>query len=163
ANVGGWVVNLTHLSSLREARRRAQARRRVRDSDLRELQVGTATRLQAFFAHHLRGDARLRTLGDASRSAVDSVSDSLPAPATPPARPSLRGFPPGVVLGPRSSLAHAPPGRAPSGGGRGAGGLFSTSGPGGRGRGLGSPAPAPAAIALFALFGSTVLGAVGLA
>ena len=49
----------------RASRKRAQALRHVHDRDLRELQVGSATRLGAFFTHHLHTDDRLRSFGDA--------------------------------------------------------------------------------------------------
>ena len=60
--------------------RRASARRssaHVRDRDLRELQIGSATRLGVFFSHHLQTDERLRSFGDRGRSAVGTVSDGL--------------------------------------------------------------------------------------
>ena len=53
----------------------------MHDSELRGLQVSSTARLGAFLTHHLHTDQRLRTIGDASRSAVDSVSDGMRTPA----------------------------------------------------------------------------------
>ncbi len=81
AAIGAWLSNLVHVRRLRASRRRAQSLRHVHDRDLRELQVGSITRLNAFVAHHLHGDERLRSFGSRGRLAVDSVSDGLRSPA----------------------------------------------------------------------------------
>ena len=77
----------------------------MHDSELRELQVSSTARLGAFFAHHLHTDTRLRTLGDASRSAVDSVSDGIRTPAAI----AFLGFLVMVVVGSRSLITHGIP------------------------------------------------------
>ena len=82
AGVTAWFSNVFHFRRLRASRKRAQASRHVHDRDLRELQVGTGTRLSVWFNHHVHSEGRLRSLGAASRSAVDSVSDGVRAPAT---------------------------------------------------------------------------------
>ena len=106
AAIGSWYSNLFHVRQLRASRKRAQALRTVHDSELRELQVSSTARLGAFLAHHLHTDTRLRTIGDASRSAVDSVSDGMRTPAAI----AFLGFLVMVVIGSRSLITGGVPG-----------------------------------------------------
>ena len=46
AAIGSWYSNLLHVRALQPSRRRAQQLRRVHDSELRELQVSSTTRLE---------------------------------------------------------------------------------------------------------------------
>src|SRR5204862_122238 len=66
---------------LRASRKRAQKLRNVHDRDLRELQIGSGTRLGVFVSHHLQTDERLRSFGDRGRSAVGAMSDRVRGPA----------------------------------------------------------------------------------
>ena len=100
AAVTGWFSNLFHLRRLRASRKRAQTLRHVRDRELRELQIGSATRLGAFFAHHLHTDERLRSFGDRSRVAVDTVSDRMRGPIAL----ALLGFVVVVLVGSRRMI-----------------------------------------------------------
>ena len=159
AAIGSWFSNLLHVRSLRASRRRAQSRRRVHDSELRELQVSSTARLGAFLSHHLHTDARLRNLGDASRSAVDSVSDGVRTPAAI----AFLGFVALVVLGSRDLIMHGIPAIGTFGRWPGVGDLFDSFGSAWRYTGLGSASAAPAAVALMGAMGTVLLGAVGLA
>ena len=124
-----------------------------------ELQIRSTTRLSAFLSHHLHTDARLRSLGEVGRSAVDSMSDSLRAPASL----AFLGFLFIVVIGSRDLVAGAVPaigtfGRWPS-----VGDLFNTFASAWRYTGLGSASPAPPALAIMGGLGTLLFGAVGLA
>ena len=159
AAIGSWFSNLLHIRRLRASRRRAQALRTVHDSELRELQVSSTARLGAFLAHHLHTDTRLRTLGDASRSAVDSVSDGLRTPAAI----AFLGFLVMAVLGSRSLIAHGVPAIGTFAHWPGVGDVFDSFGSAWRYTGLGSASPAPQSLAVIGALGTVLLGATGLA
>ena len=159
AAIGSWFSNVLHFRRLRPSRRRAQRLRTVHDSELRELQVSSTARLGAFISHHLHTDTRLRNLGDASRVAVDSVSDGVRTPAAI----AFLGFLGLVVIGSREFITQGVPAigtfaRWPS-----VGELFDSFGSAWRFTGLGSASPAPSALALTGALGTLLLGAVGLA
>jgi GT2 family glycosyltransferase len=159
AAIGSWFSNLIHVRSLRASRRRAQSLRTVHDSELRELQVSSTARLNAFLAHHLHTDTRLRNLGDASRSAVDSVSDGIRTPAAI----AFLAFLALVVLGSRSLISSGVPAIGTFAHWPGVGDAFDAFGSAWRYTGLGSASPAPAALALIGASGTVLLGATGLA
>jgi GT2 family glycosyltransferase len=159
AAIGSWYSNLFHVRRLRASRRRAQALRTVQDSELRELQVSSTARLGAFFAHHLHTDTRLRTIGDASRSAVDSVSDGMRTPAAI----AFLGFLVLVVVGSRSLITQGVPAIGTFAHWPGIGDVFDSFGSAWRYTGLGSASPAPAALAVIGAMGTVLLGATGLA
>jgi GT2 family glycosyltransferase len=159
AAISGWFSNLLHLRSLRASRRRAQRLRRVSDGDLRELQIGTTTRLGDFLAHHLHTDDRLRQIGDRSRSALGSVSDRMRGPAAV----VFLGFVALVLIGSRDFITGRVPGIGTLVPWVSGGDLLDAFGSAWRSTGLGSPAAAPPLLALTGLFGSGLLGAVGLA
>jgi GT2 family glycosyltransferase len=159
AAIGSWYSNLLHVRRLRPSRRRAQALRTVHDSDLRELQVSSSARLSAFMAHHLHTDTRLRNLGDASRNAVDSVSDGIRTPAAI----AFLGFLVLVVIGSRELISHGVPAIGTFAHWPGVGDVFDTFGSAWRYTGLGSASPAPAALALIGALGTVLFGATGLA
>jgi len=81
AGLGAWWWNLFHRRRHRDARKRAQAQRRLHDSELHELQVGVGATLGAFLAHH-RADERMESLGDRSREAMDSAGQAMRHPAS---------------------------------------------------------------------------------
>jgi GT2 family glycosyltransferase len=159
AAIGSWFSNLVHLRRLRASRRRAQRLRRVHDSELRELQVSSTARLGAFLAHHLNTDTRLRSLSDASRSAVDSVSDGVRTPAAI----AFLGFLALVAVGSRDFVTGGVPAVGTFAHWPGVGDLFDTFGSAWRSTGLGSASPAPSAFAVMGGLGTVLLGAVGLA
>jgi GT2 family glycosyltransferase len=159
AAIGSWFSNLVHVRQLRASRRRAQALRTVHDSELRELQVSSTARMGAFFAHHLHTDTRLRSIGDASRNAVDSVSDGIRTPAAI----AFLGFLVLVVLGSRTLITQGVPAIGTFAHWPSIGDVFDTFGSGWRYTGLGSMSPAPAALALIGASSTLLLGATGLA
>ena len=159
AGITAWFNNVFHFRRLRASRRRAQATRHVHDRDLRELQVGTGTRLTAWFNHHVHNEGRLRSIGAASRSAVDSVSDGVRAPATI----AFMVFLALVLFGSRSLIAHSVPAIGTFGTWPGIGDLFNAFGSAWRYTGLGSASAAPPALALMGGLGTALLGAVSLA
>ncbi len=158
AGITAWFSNVFHFRRLRASRKRAQASRHVHDRDLRELQVGTGTRLSAWFNHHVHSDGRLRSLGAASRSAVDSVSDSVRAPATI----AFMVFLGLVLFGSRGLISHGVPAIGTFGIWPGIGDLFNSFGSAWRYTGLGSPSAAPPALALMGGLGTVLFGAVSL-
>ncbi len=159
AAIGSWYSNLFHVRQLRASRKRAQALRTVHDSELRELQVSSTARLGAFLAHHLHTDTRLRSIGDASRGAVDSVSDGMRTPAAV----AFLGFLVMVVIGSRSLITGGVPAIGTFAHWPGVGDVFDAFGSAWRYTGLGSASPAPAALAVIGAFGTVLLGATGLA
>jgi GT2 family glycosyltransferase len=159
ATIGSWFSNLFHVRRLRDSRRRAQSLRTVHDSDLRELQVSSTARLGAFAAHHLHTDTRLRNLGDASRSAVDTMSDGIRTPAAV----AFLAFLVMVVIGSRDLIAHGVPAIGTFTHWPSVGDVFDTFGSAWRYTGLGSASPAPAALAVIGALGTVLLGATGLA
>ena len=159
AAVTGWFWNLFHLRRLRASRKRAQSLRHVRDSELRELQIGSATRLGAFFSHHLHTDDRFRSFSDRSLTAVDTVSDGMRAPAAS----RFLGFIVVVLVGSRTMISSGVPGIGTLVPWPSTGDLFDSFGSAWRYTGLGSATPAPFLLALMGGFGTVLFGAVGLA
>jgi GT2 family glycosyltransferase len=66
--IHGWVWNLRRMPSLMGARRRTQRTRRVKDSDIRRLQVRGSARLTAFLRGQIGGDARWSYLAQRGRN-----------------------------------------------------------------------------------------------
>ncbi len=159
AAIGSWFSNLFHVRQLRASRRRAQHLRRVHDSDLREVQVSTTARLSAFLSHHLHTDTRLQSIGDAGRSAVDSMSDGMHAPAGI----AFLGFIVVFIIGSRSLITKGVPTIGTFGAWPSIGSLFDTFGSAWRYTGLGSASAQPPAFALMGGLGTVLLGAVGFA
>jgi GT2 family glycosyltransferase len=159
AAIGAWFSNLFHLRRLRPARRQAQALRRVHDSELRDLQVSSTTRLSAFLAHHLQTEGRIRDIGDASRNAVGSISDGMRTPAAI----AFLGFFVVVAVGSRSLLTQGVPAIGTFATWPAVGDLFNAFGSVWRYTGLGSVSAAPPALVLSGGLGSVLLGSVGLA
>jgi GT2 family glycosyltransferase len=159
ASISAWFSNLFHLRRLRASRRRAQALRTVRDRELRELQVGSVTRLSVFFAHHLNTDERLRSISDRSRTAVGTMSDGLRTPGAL----LFIGFVVLVVVGSRDFIGQGVPGIGTLVPWPGVGDLFDAFGSAWRYTGLGSMSSAPPLLALMGSFGTLLFGSVGLA
>ncbi len=159
AAIVGWWSNLLHLGTLRKARKRAQKNRAVHDSDLRELQIGTMARVSAWLAHHLHTEGRVRQIGDASRNAVDSVSDGMRAPATV----AFLVFLGLVFLGSRDLFSHGVPAIGTFGDWPSVGSVFDAFGSAWRYTGLGSASAQPPAFLAIGGLGTVFLGAIGLA
>jgi GT2 family glycosyltransferase len=158
AAIGAWISNLLHFRRLRPSRRRAQALRHIHDRDLRELQVGSLTRLNAFVSHHMHGDDRIRSLSSRSRNAVDSVSDGMRTPASL----AFFGFVLMVLLGSRDLITRGVPSIGTMVSWPGVGSLFDTFGSAWRYTGLGSASPQPAVQAVMGGIGTLLFGSVGL-
>jgi len=159
AAIVGWWSNLLHPGSVRKARKHAQRLRSVHDSDLRELQISTLARVNAWVAHHLHTDGRLRDLGDVSRNAVDSVSDGLRAPATI----AFLVFLGLVLVGSRDLLSHGVPAIGTFGSWPSVSSAFDAFGSAWRYTGLGSASAQPPAFVVIGGLGTAFLGAIGLA
>jgi GT2 family glycosyltransferase len=80
AALGAWWSNLRRFGTVRRRRRKVQARRRIHDSELREFQVRGSAQLRSYLSHHLHTEERLRTLGEAGRTAVDVASTGARQP-----------------------------------------------------------------------------------
>ncbi|MEX1008863.1 MAG: glycosyltransferase, partial [Acidimicrobiia bacterium] len=159
AAIAGWFSNLFHLRRLRASRKRAQKLRKVRDHDLRELQIGSATRLGVFVSHHLQTDERLRSFGDRGRSAVGTVSDRVRGPAAF----AVLAFVGVVLVGSRKFISGGVPGIGTLVPWPSDADLFDAFGSAWRYTGLGSASAAPPLLALMGTLGTVLFGAVGLA
>jgi GT2 family glycosyltransferase len=159
AAITAWFSNVFHFPRLRASRRRAQKSRTVRDRDLRELQTSTSRRLGAWFSHHSHRDGTIRSIGDAGRSAVGSVGDSMRTPATL----AFCAFILLVLFGSRALIAHGVPATGTLAQWPSIGDLFNSFASAWRYTGLGSASPAPTGVAFIGLLGTLFLGATSLA
>ncbi|MET0421805.1 MAG: glycosyltransferase family 2 protein [Acidimicrobiia bacterium] len=159
AAIGAWMSNLVHFRSLRASRRRAQSLRHVHDHDLRELQVSSFTRLNAYLSHRLHGDELLRSFGSRSRSAVDSMSDGLRAPGAL----AFVGFVAMVIFGSRDLITHGVPSIGTMVSWSSVSTMLDAFGSAWRYTGLGSASAQPALQAVMAGIGTVLFGSVGLA
>ncbi len=158
AGFGAWWWNLIHFGRIRRARRPAQARRDIHDTDLHELQVGAGARFGAFLSHR-HADERLQSLGDRARSASESLGEAL---RTPAAFALLAAF---VVLifGSRSLFSQGVPAVGTFAEWPGVTALLTELASAWRHTGLGSTAAPPPLLAFMAGLGTVLLGNVGLA
>ena len=159
AAIGAWVSNLLHIRRWHASRKHAQGLRHIHDRDLRELQVGSFTRLSAFFSHRVRDDERIQSFSSRGRVAVDSVSDGVRTPVAV----AFAVFLALVVVGSRDLISKGVPAIGTMVTWPSVGDLFDSFGSAWRYTGLGSTAPQPALTAVMGLTGSVLLGAVGLA
>ncbi|MGZ8733678.1 MAG: glycosyltransferase [Acidimicrobiia bacterium] len=156
---GAWIWNLRHFGELRTARRSVQASRRIPDSDLRWLQFRGSARARNYVADHVHAEARIQSLSDVSRDAVDTARSRLREPLGI----ALVVFAVVFVFGTREILF----GHVPAVGQflpwPGVGDLLSAFGSGWRHQGLGSASTPPPVFAALAGSGTLLLGATGLA
>ena len=156
---GAWIWNLRHFGELRTARGPVQASRRIPDSDLRWLQFRGSARIRSYVVDHVQAEARIQSLSDVSRDAVDNARSRLREPLGI----ALVTFSVLFVFGTREFLF----GHVPAVGQflpwPGVGDLVSAFGSGWRHQGLGSASTPPPVFALLASFGTVLLGATGLA
>jgi len=158
ADLGAWLWNLLHFGRLRPARRRAQALRSVRDSDLHELQVGAGARAGAFLAQH-HADERMRSLGERGRDLVAAFTDVLRHPAAI----ALAGYFLLVVFGSRGLFSSGVPEVGTMARWPGIGDLGAELTSVWRHTGLGSTTAPPPLLAMMAGLGTLLFGATGLA
>jgi GT2 family glycosyltransferase len=156
--LGAWWWNLRHFGGVRRARRRTRRHRRVDDGDLRELQA-RSVRLRGLVTEHVATDDRMRSIADASRSAV--------AAATQSSRQPLFALTAALALVWIIGSRHLVTGGVPAVGtfARWPGilDLLSTYASGWRYTGLGSTTAAPPALVAMAGITSALFGADGLA
>ncbi|MGH9026086.1 MAG: glycosyltransferase family 2 protein, partial [Acidimicrobiia bacterium] len=157
--LGAWWWNFRRLGALRRARRRVQVRRRVPDSELRDLQVGIGTRLRAWLTTHVHAEDRLRGLSDTSRTWTDATVASLRQPIGIVGVIALAVY----FLGSRDLVWERVPAVGSLSEWPGIGDLFSTYASGWRYTGLGSAAAAPPVLAFMGTLGTVLFGAVGFA
>jgi GT2 family glycosyltransferase len=157
--LGAWWWNLRRFGALRRARRRVQARRRVPDGELRELQVGVGTRLRAWLTTHVHAEERIREFSDASRDWTDATMAGLRQPVAIAAVVVLFVY----LLGSRDLVLDRVPAIGSLSEWPGVSDLWSSYASGWRYTGLGSSSAAPPALALMGSLGTVLLGAVGFA
>jgi hypothetical protein len=158
SSLGAWWWNFRHFGEIRRARRRARRERRVDDSDLHELQVRGA-RLRGFVAHHVATEERIRSLADASRSALSAATGGARQPLF--ALVTLLAFV--WLVGSRQLVGDGIPAVGTLARWPGIGDLLSTYASGWRYTGLGSSTAAPPGLVVMAGLSTVLFGAEGLA
>ena len=159
AALGAWWSNLRNFGTVRRRRRKVQARRRIHDSELRELQVRGSAQLRSYLSHHLHTEERLRTIGEAGRTAVDVASTGARQPVALACLAVALLF----FLGSRDLIFGGVPAVGTLARWPGMFDLLDAYGSGWRFTGMGSTAAAPPAFVLMAALATPLLGAVGLA
>ena len=158
AAVGAWWWNVVRFRRVRPARRLAQARRAIHDSDLRELQVGAGARVSAFLAHR-HADERLQSLGERGRDFAEAIGDAMRTPAAFALLAALVV----LVFGSRDLFSSGVPSIGTLVPWPGVNALIAEFTSAWRHTGLGSTAQAPPVLVLMAGMGTVLLGGVGLA
>ncbi len=158
AAFGAWWWNVLRFGRVRRARRLAQARRTIHDTDLRELQVGAGAQVSAFLSHR-HADERIHSVGERGRDLVEAFGDAL---RTPAAYALLAAI---VILafGSRDLFSNGVPAVGDIVPWPGVRALLAEFTSVWRHTGLGSTAQAPPVLALMAGLGTVLLGGVGLA
>ena len=159
AALGAWWWNLRHFGAMRQARRRAQARRRIHDGELRELQVGGSALARAFLADRLHTEDRIRSLGEAGRHAMSAATAGARQPVALAAAVLALVF----VVGSRELFFGSVPAVGSLMPWPGVRDLLDAYGSGWRFTGLGSAAAAPPAFVAMAALAAPLFGATGLA
>lgn len=158
ADLGAWVWNLLHFGRIRAARRRAQALRSVRDSELHELQVGAGARAGAFLTQH-HADEKMRSLGDRGRDMVEALTDILRHPAAI----ALAAYFVLVLFGSRSLFSSGVPEVGTMARWPGVGDLAGELTSAWRHTGLGSTTAPPPLLGMMTGLGTVLFGATGFA
>lgn len=156
--LGAWWWNLTRIRAIRRARRKARARRRIDDRDLRELQV-RATQVRGFVSQHVATEDRVRSLADTVRSAVSSAAAGVRRPVFALAAVLVLVW----LVGSRALLGDGVPAIGTMARWAGIGDLLSTYASGWRYTGLGSSTAAPPGLMAMAGLSTALFGADGLA
>ncbi len=156
---GAWIWNLRHFGELRTARRAVQASRTIPDSDLRWLQFRGSARARNYVVEHVQAEARIQSLSDVGRDAVDTARSR----AREPLGIALLVFAVVFVFGTREYLFGHVPAVGQNLAWPGVGDLVSAFGSGWRHQGLGSASTPPPVFALLASAGTVLFGATGLA
>ena len=156
--VGGVLWNLRRLPDVTRAHRRTQSRRRVRDSEIRRLQVHGSARLTAFFRDQIGEDARLADLATRSRAFAGSVTSG--ARRTSTLMWAVIGV--ALVVGSRHLITRGVPTIADFAAFPSAGALLGTYWGGWREVGLGIDGVGPMAGGMLGMAGYGLLGATAL-
>ncbi|HYV59204.1 MAG TPA: glycosyltransferase, partial [Acidimicrobiia bacterium] len=156
--LGAWWWNLRHFRDVRRERRATRGARRIDDRDLDELRARSG-QLRTVVAEQVATDERLRSLGDAGRSAVSKASVGARQPL----------FALGValallwVIGSRHLLTGGVPAVGTFARWTGIVDMLSTYASGWRYTGLGSSTAAPPGLVAMSGVTTIVFGADGLA
>jgi GT2 family glycosyltransferase len=156
--LGAWWWNLRHLREIRRARRTARRARRVDDGDLRELQV-RGTRMRGFVTEHVATDDRMRSIADASRSAVTAASTGARQPLGALAAALALVW----IIGSRQLISSGVPAVGTFARWPGIVDFLSTYASGWRYTGLGSSTSAPPGLVVMTGMSTALFGAAGLA
>ncbi|HEX6310957.1 MAG TPA: glycosyltransferase family 2 protein [Acidimicrobiia bacterium] len=159
AALGAWWWNFRHLGTVRRRRRKVQSRRRISDSELRELQVRGSAQVRSYLSDHLHTEERLQTLGAAGRQAVDAAS----AGARQPVAIACVAVLVVLLVGSRDLISQGVPAVGSLARWPGMFELLDAYASGWRFTGMGSAAAAPPAFVAMAALATPVFGAVGLA
>jgi GT2 family glycosyltransferase len=157
--IGGWWANLRNLGDVRQARRSAQALRRVDDGDVRDLMVRGSARLRTLFTQRLHAGDRLHDVSDHAREVVGRTGDRLRRPGAVGAIVVLIM----VVLGSRNLLFDRVPEIGTLRVWPGLGDLLRTFTSPWQRSGLGIASPATPAFGFMALWSTVLLGNTHLA
>ncbi len=156
--LGAWWWSFRHFGEIRRDRRKARRGRRVEDRDLRELQVSGA-RMRGFVAQHVATDDRVRSLADASRSAVSAASVGARQPLFALAAVVALVW----IIGSRRLITGGVPAVGTFARWPGIIDFLSTYASGWRYTGLGSSTAAPPGLVVMAGLSTALFGAEGLA
>jgi GT2 family glycosyltransferase len=158
STLGAWWWNLRHFREIGRGRRRARQGRRIDDRDLRQLRA-RGTRMRGFVAEHVASDDRMRSIADASRSAVSAATESTRQPLFALAALLALVW----VVGSRHLLTGGVPAVGTFARWPGIVDTLSTYTSGWRYTGLGSSSAAPPGLVAMAGLTTAVFGAAGLA
>lgn len=156
--LGAWWWNFRHLGELRQRRRKARRAKRIDDAELHELQVRGGW-LTGFVTHHVATEDRVRSITDASRSAVETATTGARQPL------AIAAVVLGVIylFGSRLLIGDTVPAVGSFARWPGIGDLLATYSSGWRYTGLGSGAAAPPLFVIMSGISGALLGAEGLA
>jgi GT2 family glycosyltransferase len=158
STLGAWVWNLRHFREIRRERRQARPGRRIDDRDLRQLRA-RGTWMRGLVAEHVASDDRVRSIADASRSAVSAATERTRQPLIALATVLALVW----IVGSRHLFTGGVPAVGTFARWPGIVDALSTYASGWRYTGLGSSTAAPAGLVAIAGLTTPLFGAAGLA
>ncbi len=158
STLGAWWWNLRHFGALRKRRRKVRRAKRIDDAELHELQARGGW-LTGFVSHHVATEERVRSISDASRSAVESATVGVRQPLAIAAVVLALVY----LLGSRQLIGGTVPAVGSFARWPGVSDLLGAYTSGWRYTGLGSGVAAPPLLALMAGLSTVLLGAEGMA
>jgi GT2 family glycosyltransferase len=156
--LGAWWWNLRHFREIRRGRRNARYDRRVDDRELRPLRA-RGTSMRGFVTEYVATDDRVRSLAEASRSAVSAAAHGIRQPLFALVAVLALLW----IVGSRHLLTGGVPAVGTFARWTGILDLLSTYASGWRYTGLGSSTAAPPGLVAMAGLTTTLFGADGLA